>query len=30
VTLAPGLRVTGIGGGPFASSLFAIVHKTKP
>jgi len=28
VTLAPGLRVTGIGGGPFASTLFAIVRKT--
>jgi len=28
VTLPSGLRVTGIGGGPFASTLFAIVRKT--
>lgn len=27
VTFAAGLRVTGIGGGPCASTLFAIVHK---
>lgn len=28
VTFAAGLQVTGIGGGPCASTLFAIVHKT--
>lgn len=27
VSIAPGQRVIGIGGGPFASALFAIVHK---